>query len=49
MPELLTLESFPFKVQTGVKERQIRTFAQLDFIPKAENIVFIVSVFGRPS
>jgi DNA replication protein DnaC len=41
MPELLTLESFPFKVQTGVKERQIRTFAQLDFIPKAENIVFI--------
>ena len=41
MPELLTLESFPFKIQTGVKERQIRTFAQLDFIPKAENIVFI--------
>jgi DNA replication protein DnaC len=33
MPELLTLESFPFKVQTGVKERQIRTFAQLEFIP----------------
>src|SRR6185437_2478610 len=31
----------PFKVQTGVKERQIRTFAQLDFIPKAENIVFV--------
>src|SRR6185437_3802501 len=31
----------PFKVQTGVKERQIRTFAQLEFIPKAENIVFI--------
>jgi DNA replication protein DnaC len=41
MPELLTLESFPFKVQTGVKERQIRTFAQLEFILKAENIVFI--------
>jgi DNA replication protein DnaC len=41
MPELLSLESFPFKVQTGVKERQIRAFAQLDFIPKAENIVFI--------
>ena len=36
-----TLESFPFKLQTGVKERQIRTFAQLEFIPKAENIVFI--------
>ena len=41
MPEILTLESFPFKIQTGVKERQIRTFAELDFIPKAENIVFI--------
>src|SRR5690606_7907802 len=41
MPEILTLESFPFKIQSGVKERQIRTFAELDFIPKAENIVFI--------
>src|SRR5262249_55575272 len=41
LPETWTLESFPFKLQTGVKERQIRTFAQLDFIPKAENIVFI--------
>ena len=40
-PEEWTLESFPFKLQTGVKERQIRTFAQLEFIPKAENIVFI--------
>jgi len=40
-PENWTLESFPFKLQTGVKERQIRTFAQLDFIPSAENIVFI--------
>jgi DNA replication protein DnaC len=41
LPETWTLESFPFKAQTGVKERQIRTFAQLEFIPKAENIVFI--------
>ena len=40
-PEDWTLESFPFKLQTGVKERQIRTFAELAFIPKAENIVFI--------
>ena len=40
-PEEWTLESFPFKLQKGVKERQIRTFAELDFIPKAENIVFI--------
>jgi DNA replication protein DnaC len=41
MPEPWTLESFPFKQQTGVAQRQIRTFAELDFIPKAENIVFI--------
>jgi DNA replication protein DnaC len=40
-PEGWTLESFPFKLQTGVKERQLRTLAQLDFIPKAENIVMI--------
>ena len=36
-----TLESFPFKEQKGVKERQIRTLAQLEFIPRAENIVLI--------
>jgi DNA replication protein DnaC len=41
LPEVWTLESFPFKVQTGVRERQIRTLAELDFIPKAENVVFI--------
>lgn len=40
-PDNWTLESFPFKLQTGVKERQLRTLAQLDFIPKAENIVMI--------
>ena len=41
MPEQWTLESFPFKKQPGVSQRQIRTFAELDFVPKAENIVFI--------
>lgn len=41
MPEQWTLESFPFKRQPGVNHRQIRTFAELDFIGKAENIVFI--------
>lgn len=41
LPETWTLETFPFKLQSGVKERQIRAFAQLEFIPKAENIVFI--------
>ena len=41
LPDVWTLETFPFKVQTGVRERQIRTLAELDFIPNAENIVFI--------
>jgi DNA replication protein DnaC len=41
LPEQWTLESFPFKRQPGVNQRQIRTFAELDFIPKAENIVFV--------
>ena len=41
MPEQWTIESFPFKRQPGVNQRQIRTFAELDFIPKAEKIVFI--------
>jgi DNA replication protein DnaC len=40
-PEPWTLETFPFKLQTGVKQRQMRALAELDFIPKAENIVFI--------
>ncbi len=40
-PEHWTLESFPFKRQKGVDQRQIRAFAELEFIPKAENIVFI--------
>jgi len=41
MPEQWTLESFPFKQQSGVDQRQIRTFAELAFVAKAENIVFI--------
>jgi len=41
LPERWTLETFPFKKQPGVNRRQIRTLAELDFIPKAENIVFI--------
>lgn len=41
MPEQWTLESFPFKQQPGVSQKQIRGFAELDFIGKAENIVFI--------
>ncbi len=41
IPEQWTLESFPFKRQPGVSAKQIRAFAELDFIPKAENIVLI--------
>ena len=41
MPEQWTLESFPFKRQPGVSPKQMRAFAELDFIAKAENIVFI--------
>jgi DNA replication protein DnaC len=41
IPEQWSLETFPFKRQPGVDERQIRTFAQLDFIGAAENIVLV--------
>jgi DNA replication protein DnaC len=41
LPEQWTLESFPFKKQPGVSQRQIKTLAELDFIGKAENIVLI--------
>ena len=41
MPEQWSLETFPFKKQSGVEQRQIRTFAELEFISKAENIVFM--------
>lgn len=41
IPDLWTLESFPFKSQPGVSRRQIRELAELEFIPKAENLVFI--------
>jgi DNA replication protein DnaC len=41
IPEKWSLESFPFKRQPGVNQRQIKEFAELDFIPKAENLVFI--------
>jgi len=41
LPEQWTLESFPFKRQPGVNQRQIRAFAELEFVPKAQNIVFV--------
>lgn len=41
LPELWSLETFPYARQPGVNRRQIRSFAELDFLPKAENLVFI--------
>ena len=41
LPERWSLETFPFPRQPGVNRRQIRAFAELEFITKAENIVFI--------
>jgi DNA replication protein DnaC len=41
LPEQWTIESFPFKRQPGVSPKQVRAFAELEFIAKAENLVFI--------
>ena len=41
LPEAWTLESFPFKQQPGVSRRQILELAELEFIPKAVNLVLI--------
>lgn len=41
LPEKWTMESFPFKKQPGVSHKQMRTFAEMEFVAKAENIVFI--------
>jgi DNA replication protein DnaC len=40
LPERWTLETFPFARQPGVNRKQIRGFAELEFIAKTENIVF---------
>lgn len=36
-----TLESFPFKRQPAINKKQIMDLAQLDFIGKAHNVVFV--------
>jgi len=41
LPERWSLNTFPFARQPGVNRKQIHAFAELEFIPKAENIVFI--------
>ena len=41
LPENWSLATFPFACQPGVSRKQIHTLAELDFVAKAENIVFI--------
>ncbi len=41
LPERLSLETFPYARQPGVNRKQIRAFAELEFIGKAENIVLV--------
>lgn len=40
LPERWSLESFPYARQPGVNRKQIRAFAELDFVAKHENLVF---------
>jgi len=40
LPEKWSLASFPFDHQPGVNRKQIHTFAELEFVAKAENLVF---------
>ncbi len=41
LPERWSLETFPFDRQPGVSRKQIRSFAELDFLAKAEHLIFI--------
>ena len=41
LPERWSLDTFPFARQPGVNRKQIRTFAELEFIANKENIVFV--------
>ncbi len=41
IPERWALETFPWKEQPSVNKAQIEQLAELDFIPRAANLVFI--------
>ena len=41
LPERWSLETFPYARQPDVNRKQIRAFAELDSVAKAENPVFI--------
>jgi DNA replication protein DnaC len=40
LPERWSLETFPYTRQPGINRKQIRAFAELDFVAKHENLVF---------
>jgi DNA replication protein DnaC len=41
LPERWSLETFPWARQPGVNRKQMRAFAELDFVAKHENIVLV--------
>jgi len=41
LPERWALESFPFDRQPGVRKAALLQLASLEFVPRAENLVFI--------
>jgi DNA replication protein DnaC len=41
LPERWTLETFPFEQQPGVNRTQIRQLAELDFVARTANLVFV--------
>lgn len=41
LPERWSLDTFPWDLQPGIARAQIEQLAELDFIPRAANIVFI--------
>jgi DNA replication protein DnaC len=47
MPERWSLDTFPYAKQPGVNRKQIRAFAELDFVAKHENLVFIGPTGGK--
>jgi DNA replication protein DnaC len=41
LPERWSLDTFPFARQRGISRKQIRAFAELDFVARKENIVLV--------
>src|SRR3989475_8792713 len=41
LPERWSLESFPWARQPGVNRKQMRAFAELDFVAQHENLVLV--------